>query len=144
MHYHFDVPRDRFLAEVEAGKFLEHAHVHGNIYGSSFAAVEAVKRSGKVCLLDIDVQGAENVKRSDLGAVFLFIAPPSMEELERRLRGRGTESEEKIGVRLANAQKELSKPKDDPTFFDAVLVNSDLETCYMQMKEFISDKVVSL
>lgn len=132
------------MAEVEAGKFLEHAHVHGNIYGSSFAAVEAVKRSGKVCLLDIDVQGAENVKRSDLGAVFLFIAPPSMEELERRLRGRGTESEEKIAVRLANAQKELSKPKDDPTFFDAVLVNADLETCYKQMKEFICDKVVSL
>ena len=144
MHYHFEVPRDTFLAQVEEGKFLEHAHVHGNVYGSSFAAVEAVKRSGKVCVLDIDVQGAENVKRSPLGAVFLFISPPSMEELERRLRGRGTESEDKIAVRLANAQKELAKPEEDPSFFDAVLVNRDLEECYAQMKAFISDKVVAL
>ena len=58
--------------------------------------MDAVQRSGKVCLLDIDVQGATNVKNSDLGAVYVLIAPPSMEELERRLRGRGTETEDKV------------------------------------------------
>jgi len=80
---------------VLAGLFLEHAHVHGNLYGTSLAAIAAVRDAGKVCILDLDVQGAESVKRARLGAVFLFIAPPSMDELERRLRGRGTETEEK-------------------------------------------------
>jgi len=78
-----------------AGKFLEHAHVHGNIYGTSFEAVQRVTGADKVCILDVDVQGAEAVKRTQLGAAFVFISPPSMEELERRLRGRGTETEEK-------------------------------------------------
>ena len=78
------------------GKFLEHAHVHGNIYGTTFAAVERVTGARKVCILDVDVQGSEAVKRSPLGAAFVFISPPSMEELERRLRGRGTETEDKV------------------------------------------------
>jgi guanylate kinase len=69
--------------------------VHGNIYGTSFDAVQRVTGADKVCILDVDVQGAEAVKRTQLGAAFVFIAPPSMDELERRLRGRGTETEEK-------------------------------------------------
>lgn len=117
-HYHF-TDRDAFLAGVAegacraagpealpeltvacalsrlTGKFLEHAHVHGNIYGTSFEAVQRVTGADKVCILDVDVQGAEAVKRTQLGAAFVFISPPSMEELERRLRGRGTETEEK-------------------------------------------------
>ena len=69
--------------------------MHGNIYGTSFEAVQRVTGADKVCILDVDVQGAEAVKRTQLGAAFVFISPPSMEELERRLRGRGTETEEK-------------------------------------------------
>ena len=69
--------------------------MHGNIYGTSFAAVEAVTGASKVCILDVDVQGAEAVKAAQLGAAFVFISPPDMAELERRLRGRGTETEEK-------------------------------------------------
>ena len=75
---------------------MEHAHVHSNLYGTSLAAIAAVRDAGKVCILDLDVQGAESVKRAALGAVFVFIAPPSMEELERRLRGRGTETDDKV------------------------------------------------
>ena len=78
------------------GLFLEHAQVHGNLYGTTLAAIAAVRDGGKVCVLDLDVQGAESVKRASLGAKFLFVAPPSMDELERRLRGRGTETEEKV------------------------------------------------
>ncbi len=84
---------------VGAGKFLEHAHVHGNIYGTSFEAVKCVTGANKVCILDVDVQGAEAVKKAALGANFVFIAPPSMDELERRLRGRGTETEDKVRAR---------------------------------------------
>jgi guanylate kinase len=91
-----------FLTRARApstGKFLEHAHVHGNIYGTTFEAVACVTGANKVCILDVDVQGAEAVKRAALGANFVFIAPPSMDELERRLRGRGTETEDKACAR---------------------------------------------
>ena len=77
--------------------------MHANLYGTSIAAVREVSRQGKTCLLDIDVQGAELVKKTDLCARFLFIAPPSFEDLEKRLRGRGTETEEKIQLRLQRA-----------------------------------------
>ena len=70
--------------------------MHGNIYGTSLAAVDTVKAAGKVCVLDIDVQGATSVKAAKVDAAFVFISPPSMAELERRLRGRGTETEEKV------------------------------------------------
>ena len=73
----------------------------------SIAAVESVQSAGKVCILDIDVQGVQNVKKSSLKPIYIFIAPPSAKALEERLRGRGTESEEDISKRLANAAKEL-------------------------------------
>ena len=121
------------LLSHRAGEFIEHARVHANIYGTSAAAVRAVAAAGKCCLLDIDVQasaripprrvlshtrtshssshrrvqGAELVKKSDLNARFVFVAPPSYDELEKRLRGRGTETEEKLQVRLKNARGEM-------------------------------------
>jgi guanylate kinase len=87
VHYHFSVV-DQIQKEIEEGKFIEHANVHGNYYGTSKAAVERVLQAGKACILDIDVQGADQVKKSSLHAKYLFIAPPSMDELEKRLRGR--------------------------------------------------------
>jgi guanylate kinase len=126
-------PADARAARAAAGKFLEHAHVHGNIYGTSFAAVAVVTGASKVCILDVDVQGAEAVKAAALGAAFVFVSPPSMAELERRLRGRGTETEEKIGVRLANAAAEMAKC-EVPGFFDAVVVNDELESAFGRLK----------
>ena len=87
VHYHFTTV-EQIQKEIEDGKFIEHANVHGNYYGTSRAAVEKVLHSGKVCVLDIDVQGAEQVKKSSLHAKYLFVSPPSMDELEKRLRGR--------------------------------------------------------
>lgn len=78
------------------GLFLEHAHVFGNVYGTSLAAVKCVSETRKVCILDVDIQGAASVKRANVGAAFVFIAPPSMAALEERLRGRGTETEDKV------------------------------------------------
>lgn len=106
--YHF-TDMDTMRREVEEGKFIEHAQVHGNMYGTSREAVEAVRRSGQICILDIDVQGAKSIHEQGLwsGTRFIFINPPSHEELERRLRGRGTETEDKIQKRLANAMGEI-------------------------------------
>jgi hypothetical protein len=82
----------------------------GNLYGTTFAAVQSVTNQGQICVLDIDVQGTRSIKAASLdpSPAYIFIKPPNMEELEKRLRGRGTESEEKIQKRLANAAGELA------------------------------------
>jgi len=95
VNYHF-VTKDQLLAEVNENKFLEHAVYAGNIYGTSKMAVENVKKSGKVCLLDIDIQGAISVKKTDLHARYVLIAPPSFEVLEKRLRERADTPEDAI------------------------------------------------
>jgi len=134
-HYHFSSHADMEALIAENG-FVEHARVHGNIYGTSKAAVQKVLDSGKLCILDIDVQGAELVKKSGMNAQYVFIKPPSMQELEDRLRGRGTETEDKIQKRLANAKGEL-KYADKPGFYDRVIVNNELEAAYMELKGFL-------
>ena len=106
VHYHF-VSADKMAADILLHRFLEHAQVHGNFYGTSVAAVEAVKQTGKICILDIDVQGCRQCRKVDLPGHYVFISPPSFEELERRLRGRGTETEDKILKRLKNAKGEV-------------------------------------
>jgi guanylate kinase len=106
VHYHF-VTVGQMEADIEAGKFLEYANVHGNFYGTSIAAVESVKKTGKICILDIDVQGARQCRQAQLPGTYVFVSPPSFEELEQRLRGRGTEAEDKIRKRLANARGEM-------------------------------------
>ncbi|PRP87718.1 hypothetical protein PROFUN_02418 [Planoprotostelium fungivorum] len=135
IEYHFTTV-DVIQKEIEAGQFVEHANVHGNYYGTSKAAVQRVKESGKTCILDIDVQGAQQVKQSDLNARFLFISPPSYETLEARLRGRGTETEEAITKRLAGAKRELNFLESSPSFFDSVIVNDNLEKAYQDFKTF--------
>lgn len=92
---------------------------------NSIAAVESVQSAGKVCILDIDIRGVQNVKKSSLTPYYIFVAPPSQAILEQRLRGRGTEKEEDIQVRLANAAKELEYGMKEGNF-DKVLVNDDL------------------
>lgn len=96
---------------------------------SSFAAVESVQNQGKICILDIDIQGVQNVKKSSLNPIYLFIAPPSMQELEKRLRGRGTEKEESIQKRLGNAAKELEYGQQAGNF-DRVFINADLQSTF--------------
>lgn len=133
VHYHF-CDKQKMEEMISNGDFIEHARVHSNIYGTSIAAVRAVSDDGKTCLLDIDVQGAESVKKTDLNARFIFVAPPSVDALETRLRGRGTESEDKIQLRLQNAHSEMAYLKKEG-FFDFVIVNDDLDTAYSKLKE---------
>lgn len=116
--YHFTDLR-RMETAVSEGEFVEHAHVHGNMYGTSKSAVEAVRQEGQVCILDIDVQGAKSIHEQQAwpGTKFVFISPPSLAELERRLRGRGTETEEKVQKRLENAAGEIEF-SEQAEFFD--------------------------
>lgn len=135
IHYHFS-ERSLMEQEIRQGKFLESASVHGNLYGTSIAAVEAVTDSGKRCILDIDVQGARLVRACSLEAIYVFICPPSFEELEQRLRARGTETEEQVQKRLRNAKAELEQGRSSG-LFDHILINDDLETCYVNLKKIL-------
>jgi guanylate kinase len=113
-----------FEEMIRDGAFLEYARVHANLYGTSRLAVTTLQRQGMDVVLDIDVQGAAILRREDLAcATYIFVAPPSLTELERRLRGRGTEGEEMITVRLANARKELAVMKD----YEYLVVNHRVE-----------------
>jgi len=121
--YHF-VDRSTFEAMRTEQAFLEWAEVHGNLYGTSRAAIEAQQAQGIDVFLDIDVQGAKQLRDGGHpGAIFLFIAPPSLAELERRLRGRGTDSEETVQLRLNNARREM----EDADRYDYLVINDQLD-----------------
>ena len=120
-HYHFvDVPTFRALRDK--GEFLEWAEVHNNYYATSKTWLESQIASGKDILLEIDWQGAQQVRKVFPKAVGVFILPPSVEELERRLRGRGTDSEEVIARRVLGARGEMRHVAE----FDYVIINEDL------------------
>merc|ERR1712216_216648 len=127
-------------ALIDQGEFLEYAHVHTNIYGTSKSAVRNVQNQNKVCILDIDTQGAKLIKENEsIDARFVFISPPSLEELEARLRGRGTETEDKILVRTENAKHEMETLKI-PGFRDHVVVNDDLGKATEEFINFVLEK----
>lgn len=127
--YHF-LTREEFLARRDAGSFAEWAEVHGNLYGTPKAPVEEHLASGRDVLFDIDVQGALQVKEVFPQGLFVFIQPPSRQELERRLRGRGTDSDEAIAKRLGNALGELRLSGK----FDYLIVNDDLDTAADELR----------
>jgi guanylate kinase len=122
--YHF-VSNERFDEMVEQGAFLEWAHVFGHRYGTLKAEVLKVIEGGRDVLLDIDWQGTQQLKQVDPDIVRVFILPPSMTELERRLRARGTDSEEVIEGRMARASAEISHWAE----YDYVLINNRPEKC---------------
>jgi len=122
VHYHF-VDRACFLKMVEAGEFLEHAQVFDNYYGTSQQAVEDQLRAGQDVILEIDWQGAEQVRRLMPDCETVFILPPSREELERRLRGRGQDGDEVIARRMRDAVNEMSHYPE----FDYLVINEVFE-----------------
>jgi len=134
VHYHY-WDRDRFLREVEAGSFIEWAEVHGRLYGTLRAEVDPYRGRGKGVILDIDVQGAEQVRRCCPDHVSVFLRTSSDEVLERRLRMRGTETEEAILLRLANARRELARAGE----YQFQVINDDLEPAVARLTEIIRD-----
>lgn len=122
-HYYF-YTRAEFEALIAQGGLLEYAEYAGDLYGTPKAQLERMLAEGKDALLKPELVGAREIKRKMPEAVMIFIAPPSLVELERRLRGRGTDSEEKIQKRLARAREEIKAVKE----FDYVVVNDHLST----------------
>ena len=134
VHYHF-VDRATFELMVARGDFLEHANVFGNCYGTSRSAVEPMLREGRDVLLEIDWQGATQVRRAMPGCVSIFILPPSRIELERRLRARGTDSEITIEKRLAASREEISHAAE----FDFIVVNDRFDDAVAALQTIVHD-----
>ncbi len=131
--YHF-VDLARFKDMVAAGEFLEWAHVFGQRYGTPRAPVEAMLAQGRDVLFDIDWQGAQQLYQlAGADVVRVFILPPSMDELERRLRGRGTDSDEVIDARMSRAAAEIGHWDG----YDYVLVNDDAEACFQKVQTIL-------
>ncbi|MFM7655016.1 MAG: guanylate kinase [Paracoccaceae bacterium] len=120
--------RAEFEAMVAAGEMLEHAEVFGNLYGSPKGPVEAAMKEGRDTLFDIDWQGGQQIRNSSLGrdVVSVFVLPPSIAELDRRLRSRGQDSDEVIAGRMAKSQSEISHWAE----YDYVIVNSDIDQAF--------------
>ncbi|RKP03585.1 hypothetical protein CXG81DRAFT_9382 [Caulochytrium protostelioides] len=126
--YHF-VTRDALLAAVDRGEFVESATYANNTYGTSFAAVNDVLRRGVNVILDIDMQGVRLLSLANTQPLYLFIAPPSLEELERRLRLRATETADTLKARLDAAAQEMAWSQT-PGAVDRVILNRDVEEAY--------------
>lgn len=129
--YYF-VDRAMFMEKRCKGEFAEWAEVHGNFYGTPLQPLRERLSAGEDMLFDIDVQGASQLSLALAEACFVFILPPSMAVLAERLRGRGTDTAEAVALRLANAKREIMGCH----WFDAWIVNNDLDTAYAELRAF--------
>lgn len=127
---YFFLSREDFERRRAENHFAEWAEVHGNLYGTPLAPVREALRQGRDLIFDIDVQGAAQLKLTLEEAVFAFILPPGMQELENRLRGRGSDDEATIALRLANARKELLEAR----WYDYLVVNDNLDEAYDMLR----------
>ena len=134
MHYYF-VTKERFEEMIASGEMLEYSAHNANYYGTPRAQAEDKMRSGSV-LLDIEPNGAFNVRAKRPDATLIFIMPPAREELERRLRSRGDTSEEQIIIRMGRADWEMEQSKN----YDYVVINDQVESCAEQILKIIADK----
>ena len=130
--YYF-LTREEFMKRVEAGEFLEWAEVHGNLYGTLKSEMDRLAASGQDAVLEIDVQGAASLRHLGADIVSVFIMPPSVEELERRLTKRGTDAPEVIALRVQNARKEMERYSE----YDFVVINDDLDTAVADFQAII-------
>lgn len=130
--YHF-VDEPTFRAMIERGEFFEWAEVHGNLYGTSRGAIETLVQGGQDVVLEIDWQGALQIKQLFPDALLVFILPPSWEELLQRLNRRGEDSPAVIANRMANARIEVSKAR----YFDFVIINALFETALFDLKAIV-------
>ncbi|MCI9505627.1 MAG: guanylate kinase [Oscillospiraceae bacterium] len=129
VHYHF-LNRETFEQWINAGDFLEYAEYVGNLYGTPRLYVDRAMEQGRDVLLDIEIQGAEQVCQKRPETVRIYVAPPSWAELERRLVGRGTEDMEKVRSRLARGKEEFAAAKD----FDYLVINDTVERAVRELR----------
>ena len=131
--YHF-VDTAAFNVRIEAGQFLEWAEVHGHFYGSSQAVADEVMQGRGIAVFDIDVQGGIKIKQKHAHAVLVFIMPPSLAELERRLRDRKTDSDDAIGRRMLAARAEMERGTQS---YDYLVINDDFERAFRDLKSIL-------
>lgn len=132
--YHF-VDVERFQQQIEQGGFVEWAEVHGHFYGSPQSVVDEARAKRGVAIFDIDVQGGQAIKRKHPDAILVFVLPPSVEELERRLRDRKTDSDETIRRRMLAARAEMEK---GAASYDFIIVNDDFERAYSDLRSVVA------
>lgn len=140
VHYSFK-NREEFEHDIETGEMLEHAVFNGNYYGTPKSAVEEKLSAGKDVVLDIEIQGARNVKKLMPEAVLVYILPPSIDELKKRLVGRNTEDAETIRGRLSAAYRELHEA---PELYDYFIVNDMVENAAIKIKDIIEGERCSI
>ncbi|KAI9351433.1 P-loop containing nucleoside triphosphate hydrolase protein [Obelidium mucronatum] len=142
--YHF-VSKEQIVKDIAAGLFIESAQFSGNYYGTSYSAIQDVLRANKSPILDIDMQGVKTLQNQlakgeaklNPKPLFVFLAPPSVEELEKRLTGRGTESAESLAARLNAAKAELAWGLGQNNGIDHVIVNDDVDVAYNKLKKVL-------
>jgi len=130
---YFFLSKEDFEGKIKAGNFLEYAFVYDNYYGTPRDYVEEILNKGYDCILEIDPQGAMQIKEKMEDAVFIFIVPPSMEELKNRLTFRGTEEAEEIAKRFNNAEKEFENMSN----YDYVIINDKVEDAVHEVESII-------
>lgn len=133
--YYF-IDKNTFEEKINNQEFLEYTIYNNNYYGTPKSEVERHIDKGGCILLKIEVEGAGNVRKAMPEALSIFIIPPSMEELERRLRGRGTETEESFQKRFVTAKDELSRAKE----YDYVVINDDVDLCAQQISQILKSE----
>lgn len=132
-NYYF-IDKDEFVNRIESGDFLEHAEVYGNYYGTPKSKVLSALDSGKNVILEIDIQGALKVKESYPGGVFIFILPPSMEELKQRIINRGSETKESLMTRFKSAYQEINYVSK----YNYAVVNDTVEEAVKKIESIIT------
>lgn len=130
--YNF-VSREEFLRMIEAGEFAEWAEVHGNLYGTSLKTLQKCREDGIDLILDIDCQGAAQLKEKQVEGVNIFILPPSYQELRSRLEGRGSDSPDVIEKRLVNAEEEIRQA----AWYDYIVVNDVFSRAVEDLKSIV-------
>lgn len=139
VHYHY-VTREEMAKKIENGDFIETAEFSGNLYGTSKQAIKDVAAKNQICLLDIDMQGCESMRKTDLNALFLQIQPASLDVLHERLVGRGTETDLTLNMRMTEARQSLDYGRQAGNF-DCVIVNDDKVRAYGELKSCLSELI---
>ena len=135
---YFFITKKDFLKKVELNEFYEYANIFGNFYGSSKKTVESIQSKNKLILFDIDWQGARQLSQnSELNLLKIFILPPNKKELLKRLKLRQKDKEKSIHERISFYEKDITHWKE----YDYVIINNDLESCYLQLKDLINSYI---
>lgn len=134
--YHF-LSKERFRQWIEEGKFIEHVELFGNCYGTPAEPMKKAVNEGKVFVLDIDVQGAIRLREEGVEGIYVLLEPPGMEDLEKRLKGRATESEEQLRERVGHARWELDQKK----YYDHCVVNDSVDRAVGHIRSIVDGRL---